>query len=862
MLYHTQSAEETIRLLGSNAKTGLSSEEAEQRLARYGANQLKEAPGKSLLARFLAQFADFMILVLIFAAAISFVISLLEGKADYIDPCIIFSIILVNAILGVIQEAKAERSLAALKKLSAPFALVLRDGHISELPSSQLVPGDIIHLKTGHFIPADARLISCQNLKVDESALTGESVPVSKKAEAVFSEDTPAADRKNMVPSTGIVTYGHGVAIVTATGMETEVGQIAALILTEEVSETPLQHRMAKTGKILGIAALVICVLIFLAGAWQGRPIFDMFMTSVSLAVAAIPEGLPAVITIMLSLGVQRMAKRKAIVRRLPAVEALGSATVICSDKTGTLTQNRMSVAQVYSPSGSEVPDSPASTFLFTLAALCTNVSEDYGEPTEKALVEAAQRLGLDKPALEARYPRVYEIPFDSARKRMTTVHRLDSGHYRIITKGAPDLLYSRCRFSSDAERRQLETWGKQMASHALRVLAVAWRDIPIRQYQQNETFLEQDLTFCGLVGMIDPPRPEVPEAVAKCKQAGIIPVMITGDHAETASAIAAQIGIQRAGQPVVTGSQLDAMSEEELSRAIRHVRVFARVSPSHKVRIVKAFRSRGELVAMTGDGVNDAPALKTADIGCAMGEGGTDVAKDASDIILADDNFATIIAAVEEGRGIYDNIRKSIHFLLSCNIGEILTILVAILFGLPAPLLAVQLLWVNLVTDSLPAISLGTELPDLDVMKRKPVPPSGSFFTPSLTIRILLEGALIGGLSLIAFLLGMRYGNAGSGQNLTLARTMSFCVLSLSQLFHSFNMRSSHSLFSGRLRPNPRLFLSFLLCAALQISVVTVPPLAAIFRVMPLSRLQWATVLLLSMFPLPVVELQKRIAK
>ncbi len=862
MLYHTQSAEETIRLLGSNAKTGLSSEEAEKRLAQYGPNQLQEAPGKSLPARFLAQFSDFMILVLMLAAAISFVISLLEGKADYIDPCIIFSIILVNAVLGVVQEAKAERSLAALKQLSAPFALVLRDGHLTELPSSRLVPGDIIHLKTGHFIPADARLISCQNLKVDESALTGESLPVSKKAELTLPENTPAADRKNMVPSTGIITYGHGIAVVTATGMDTEVGQIAALILTEDNSETPLQQRMAKTGKILGIAALVICVLIFLAGTLQGRPVFDMFMTSVSLAVAAIPEGLPAVITIMLSLGVQRMAKRKAIIRRLPAVEALGSATVICSDKTGTLTQNRMSVAKVYSPSGLETPDTPASAFLFTLAALCTNVSEDYGEPTEQALVTAAKRMGLSKPALETRYPRIYELPFDSARKRMTTVHRLDSGHYRIITKGAPDLLYSRCRFSSDTERRQLEGWGKQMASQALRVLAVAWRDIPIRQYQPTEAFLEQDLTFGGLIGLIDPPRPEVPEAVAKCRQAGIIPVMITGDHAATASAIAAQIGIQKAGQPVLTGSQLDAMSEEELSHAIRHVRVFARVSPSHKVRIVKAFRSRGDLVAMTGDGVNDAPALKAADIGCAMGEGGTDVAKDAADMILADDNFATIIAAVEEGRGIYDNIRKSIHFLLSCNIGEILTILVAILFGLPAPLIAVQLLWVNLVTDSLPAISLGMELPDPDVMKRKPVPPSGSFFTPSLTIRILLEGALIGGLSLIAFLLGLRYGSGTSEQNLALARTMSFCVLSLSQLFHSFNMRSSHSLFSRRLRPNPRLFFSFLFCAALQISVVMIPFLSAIFRVTPLSGLQWATVLLLSMFPLPVVELQKRLVR
>lgn len=874
MLYHHLSPAETLTNLHTDPACGLTAREAEARLAQYGPNLLKEARKKSILRRFFAQFSDFMILVLILAAAVSFLISLLNGHADYVDPAIILSIILVNAILGVVQESRAERSLAALKKLSAPFALALRDGTLSEIPSEELVPGDIIHLSTGHYVPADARLLSCQGLKIDESALTGESLPVEKNAGRTLKENTPAADRCNMAHSSGIVTYGRGVAVVTATGMDTEVGQIATLILSDEQTETPLQKRMEKTGKVLGLAALAICVILFLAGTLQGRPVFDMFMTSVSLAVAAIPEGLPAVITIMLSLGVQRMAKKNAIVRRLPAVEALGSATVICSDKTGTLTQNRMAVERLCTlsapgaaplPSNEVPPTASASGFLLSIAALCTNVTpagdgEFYGEATEKALVYAALSQGLYKTKLDALYPRIHEVPFDSARKRMTTVHRLDPGHYRVITKGAPDFLYPRCALSS-AERRRMEAAQGQMASDALRVLAVAYKDIPAKDYRPDADFLENHLTLAGIVGMMDPPRPEVPEAVAKCLKAGITPVMITGDYAATANAIARQIGINRAQAPVITGHELEHMSDGDLQEAVAKCRVFARVSPSHKVRIVKAFRARGELVAMTGDGVNDAPALKAADIGCAMGEGGTDVAKDASDIILADDNFATIIAAIEEGRGIYDNIRKSIHFLLSCNIGEILTIFVAILFGLPSPLIAVQLLWVNLVTDSLPAIALGTELPDEDIMRRKPAPPSGSFFTPGLTIRIVLEGALIGGLSLIAFLLGFRYGMGDPEESITLARTMSFSVLSLSQLFHAFNMRSSHSLLSGKLRPNPRLFLSFLLCAGLQVCVIMVPALAAIFRVMPLSRLQWLTVLLLSAFPIPIVELQKRLA-
>jgi Ca2+-transporting ATPase len=805
-----------------------------------------------------------MIIVLICAAFISFGVSLLKGKADYIDPIIIFAIIILNAILGVVQEAKAERSLEALKKLAAPNAMVLRDGIQASIPSSELVPGDIIFLETGHYVPADARVISCSSLKVDESSLTGESHPVDKEADVILKDTTILGDRRNMVPSSGIVTFGRGLAVVTATGMHTEVGNIAKMIMQDDTPETPLQKKLAKTGKFLGLAALVICMSIFFLGTLQGREIFDMFMTSVSLAVAAIPEGLPAIVTIMLSLGVLRMAKKNAIIRKLPAVETLGSATFICSDKTGTLTQNRMTVTELASIRGEESEKKAFGLRLLEMACLCNNaimqeeLNDALGEPTEKALVLAAMRNRINKKSLEQKMPRVREVPFDSARKLMTTVHKLADGRHLVITKGAFDILIKHCSHVENngklepcqyAEHKKFERACLNMTQKALRVLGVAYKYIDGSINYMTDPVLESDLTLLGLLGMIDPPRPEVKDAVATCKAAGITPVMITGDHVSTACAIAKALGIlpnDDDNLKAISGEELNHLSDRELEQKIYNYRVFARVSPVHKVRIVKALQKRGEVVAMTGDGVNDAPALKAADIGCAMGLSGTDVAKNAADMILADDNFATIVSAIKEGRGIYDNIRKSIHFLLSSNIGEIITIFVAILFGLPAPLLAVQLLWVNLVTDSLPAISLGVEPAPDDIMLKKPISPKKGMFADGLIFKIIFEGAMIGSLALIAYILG--------------GRTMAFAVLSLSQLFHAFNMRSEHSIFKIGWFSNKKMVLSFLVCALLQVAVISIDALTKVFKVTPLTPIQWGIVFLLSIVPIIVVELQKRV--
>lgn len=863
MQFHSLSVKETLQLLNVNTKLGLAEVEAEKRLLKFGKNELESKKGKSLLVRFFAQFSDFMIIVLICAAFLSFGISLLKGKADYIDPIIIFAIIILNAILGVIQEAKAERSLEALKKMAAPNAFVLRNGKQSCIPSSQLVPGDIIYLDTGHYVPADARLISCTNLKVDESSLTGESHPAEKDADVILKENTMLGDRKNMVPSSGIVTFGRGIAVVIATGMHTEVGQIAKMIMQDDTPDTPLQKKLAKTGQFLGIAALSICIIIFLLGTLQGRGIFDMFMTSVSLAVAAIPEGLPAIVTIMLSLGVQRMAKKNAIIRKLPAVETLGSATFICSDKTGTLTQNVMTVTEIASIHGIESEQKPFASHLLEMATLCNNATiqeetkEALGEPTEKALIVAAYRNHISKTTLEANKPRVREIPFDSSRKLMTTVHKLSGGRFLIVTKGAYDVLVKHCiNVEKDGhtvpflhkEQAQFEHICLTMTEKALRVLAVAYKIIDRSIHYMKDDAIESDLTLIGLLGMIDPPREEVKEAVAVCKAAGITPVMITGDHISTACAIAKTLGILPAkGDDVkaISGEELNKLSDKELEQSIYKYRVFARVSPTHKVRIVKALQKRGEVVAMTGDGINDAPALKAADIGCAMGLSGTDVAKNASDMILADDNFATIVSAVKEGRGIYDNIRKSIHFLLSSNIGEIITIFIAILFGLPAPLVAVQLLWVNLVTDSLPAIALGVEPAPDDIMNKKPVSQKKGMFADGLIFKIILEGAMIGSLALVAYVVG--------------GQTMCFAVLSLSQLFHAFNMRSEHSIFQIGLFSNPKMILSFIIGTIMQVTVISIDSLARIFKVTPLSLGEWIAVFLFSIIPIIVVEIQKK---
>lgn len=912
MKYHSLTIEETLKKLNTDPVTGLSEKEVRIRRQANGPNTLAVKKKKSLFLRFLAQFSDFMILVLIAAAVISFLVSLAEGEADFVDPLIILTIIMVNAILGLVQEEKAEKALEALKQMSAPNALVLREGKRTTIPSQDLVPGDIIFLETGHYVPADARLLGAVNLKVDESALTGESHPVGKDAELVLKEETMLGDRKNMVPSTGIVTYGRGTAVVTATGMQTEVGHIAALIMEDVTPDTPLQKRLAKTGQMLGIAALCICIIIFVIGAIQGRQLFTMFMTSVSLAVAAIPEGLPAVVTIMLSLGVQRMAKKNAVIRKLPAVETLGSATYICSDKTGTLTQNKMTVTAMALPDGTEVLPKPKETLtkeaeaLFTAVLLCNNAVPEAeqeskrkksktqeglpavsGEPTEQALFTAALCAGINYGKVFATYPRVRELPFDSVRKRMTTVHKLPDGGYLSVTKGAFDLLLPLCSNCylkgkkeplTSAARNRLKRQNDRLTSQALRVLAVSVKRLNQPPSTLTDAQLEQNLTFLGLLGMIDPPRPEVRDAVLLCQSAGITPVMITGDHAATACAIAKDLGILKTVKVpllpskrgmvtaagggseeelsvssyldthAVTGEQLNRMTDAQLEEKIYQYRVFARVSPEHKVRIVKALQRQGEVVAMTGDGVNDAPALKAADIGCVMGKTGTDVAKNASDMILMDDNFATIVAAVREGRGIYDNIKKSIHFLLSSNIGEIITIFAAILFGLPSPLAAVQLLWVNLVTDSLPAIALGVEPPAADIMNRPPISPKKGMFADGLVFKIIFEGAMIGLLALIAYMLG--------------GGTCCFAVLGLSQLFHAFNMRSEHSLKTIGLGSNPKMLLSFIACAFLQIGVISFAPLAEIFQVTPLSPVQWLLTAVLSFLPIPIVEMQKNFAK
>lgn len=893
MNWHHLTIRDTVKQLSSNIDKGLSTGEAEKRQHKYGKNVLVNHKRINPIIMFFQQFQDFMIITLIVAAFISFLVSLLKGEVDYIDPIIIFLIIILNALLGTIQENKAEKSLEALKKMSSPTAKVLRNGVVSIIDSKELVPGDIIYLEAGHYVPADARLIQSVNLKVEESALTGESLPVEKDAASTLEESTPLSERINFVMATTIVTYGRGIGIVTHIGMDTQVGHIAKLIMNDIAPETPLQKKLGKTSKYLGVSALCICIIIFIIGIMNHMPVFDMFMTSVSLAVAAIPEGLPAIVTIMLSLGVQRMAKKNAVIRKLPAVETLGSATIICSDKTGTLTMNKMTVTELNSIHGQEPQDGFFGKLILSLAALCNDSTLHKskkgiitsGEPTETALTIAAYESNLYKPKLDITYQRVYEIPFDSKRKLMTTVHsQIDSmiqrsssyqsKPYIVITKGAPDILIFQCNQVYEdgklspmtrIKRDAILKLNQNMAHKALRVIAIAYKEIDSipAHVSGNKNPLEDNLVFLGLIGMIDPPRPEVKDAVLTCKMAGIKPVMITGDHIVTACAIARELGIWGPKDLAITGSELSCMNDQQLSEAITTCTVFARVSPEHKVRIVKAYQLRGEVVAMTGDGVNDAPALKAADIGCSMGMGGTDVAKNASDMILTDDNFATIVAAIKEGRGIYDNIKKSIHFLLSSNIGEIITILIAIIYGLPSPLLPVQLLWVNLVTDSLPAISLGMEPPDSDIMKRKPISSKKGLFADGLVYKILFEGIMVGSLALCAFVIGYRFFDKISPNSLQeplVGRTMAFTVLSLSQLFHSFNMRSAKSIAKIGFFSNPTLLLSFGICAFLQVAVVMYPPLSLIFKVVPLNGIQWGIVTLLSFLPIVFVELQKNI--
>ena len=860
-----KSPREIEKMLGTSIKQGLSFEVAEKRLQEQGKNTLHyEGNQKGLLSRFFAQLNDFMVIVLISASIVSFVVSYLNGEKDFMDSAIILLIVGVNAVLGMIQESKAEKALEALKKLSAPKAKLLRENVVKEIAGEDVVVGDILVLEAGDYVCADGRLIETVNLKAEESAITGESVPVEKNANHVCKSDTSLGDRKNMVLCSSYITYGRGKAIVTATALETEVGKIAKMIAEEKESQTPLQKKLGQTGKTLGIAALIICLVIFCMGLFRKAEPFEMFMTSVSLAVAAIPEGLPAIVTIVLAIGMQRMSKKNTIIRRLPAVETLGGASVICSDKTGTLTQNKMKVVKV--TNFKELEKGETKKNILSLASLCNDCRKEgnrmIGEPTETALAEGLEEIGTDFTQLKQIYPRVGEIPFSSERKLMTTVHKMTDGSFLSITKGAPDVLLEKCVSCieynemvpfSNSKKGQAKKTNGELAEQALRVIAVAFKQW---ESKPSNTLLEKDLTFAGMIGLIDPPRPEAKRAVSICKKAGIKPVMITGDHVLTAKAIAQELGIFEQNDKYMIGEELQKLSDEALAEIIPQYSVFARVSPEHKVRIVKAFQSQGNVVAMTGDGVNDAPALKSADIGCAMGKNGTEVAKGAADMILTDDNFATIVAAVKEGRGIYDNIKKAVHFLLSSNIGEIITIFVAMCFGWATPLLPIQLLWVNLVTDSLPAIALGLDPSEKDIMERKPENSKKSMFSDGMGTRIALEGCMIGMLALLAFGIGHIYFDVGEQH--IIGRTMAFAVLSISQLVHAFNMRTKHSIFTISLFSNIYLIGAFLIGTVLQVGVITIPALSTIFKVQPLEPFQWMIVAFLTFVPIIVVELEK----
>lgn len=862
MVPYSQKIEELLSSLNTNEKSGLTSAEVLERQKKYGANKLREKKKKTMMQRFLDQFKDAMILILIAAAIVSFVLVCVEQDwSGLFEPALIVLIVILNAIMGVYQEGKAEKSLDALKNMSAPHARVIRNGKEEIVDAATLVPGDIIRLEAGDFVPADARLLHSVSLKSEESALTGESIPSDKDYLAEVEEHAPIGDRRNMVYSGCSITYGTAVAMITATGMDTEMGKIANLLDNEEETQTPLQQKLAQLGKYLGIMALVACAIVFIVGLMNGIPALEIFMTAISLAVSAIPEGLPAIVTIVLSIGVQRMVKKNALIRKLPAVETLGSASVICSDKTGTLTQNRMTLTKAYVDGDSDTENISNSNSekikkLLMYGTLCSDGSvvfheteeQHIGDPTETAIVLAAHKNGMPKEELNKRYPRLAEIPFDSDRKLMSTVNRIE-GKNVVIVKGAFDVMASRCVAGDlDAAKRMTET----MSKDALRVIAIAYKEIDTIPENPTSGELEQNLTFMGLVGMIDPPRPEAKEAVAVCRRAGIKPVMITGDHVVTASAIAKELGILLDGDRAITGAELDAMTDSELDAQVEHISVYARVSPENKIRIVKAWQRKGQVVSMTGDGVNDAPALKAADIGCAMGITGTDVAKGAADMTLTDDNFATIVDAVREGRGIFSNIKKVVGFLLGTNIGEVITVFMAMLLWHKTPLLSMQLLWINLVTDSLPAIALGMEAVESDVMDCKPKPKDEGIFAHGLGVRVVLQGIMFGVLSLIGFKVGESMtGDVKGGQ------TLAFMVLALSQTLQAYNMRSEHSLFKIGFFSNHKLNRAVLVSVLLVLLVLFTP----VRHAFGLIILPWKLYLLglgLILVPLIVMECSK----
>ncbi len=869
MSAHGKPGEDVLKQLSSDLETGLSTAQVRELQQTHGPNKLREKKKKPLIVRFLDQFKDVMILILIAAAIVSFAVVCVEKNwGELFEPALILLIVILNAIMGVYQEGKAERALDALKNMSAPHARVVRDGKELVVDASELVPGDIIKLEAGDFVPADARLLKSTSLKSEESALTGESVPSEKDASLVVDEKAPLGDRSNMVFSGCSITYGTAVAVVTATAMDTEMGKIAGLLDGEDGGQTPLQKKLAQLGKYLGFMALGACAIIFVVGLLNDISPLEIFMTAVSLAVSAIPEGLPAIVTIVLSIGVQRMVKKNALIRRLPAVETLGSASIICSDKTGTLTQNRMTLVSAYVDGGADTEaisaeNSEAVRTLLRYGTLCCDgsvvINQDgtethIGDPTETSIVFAAYKNGMGKDELNKAYPRLGGIPFDSDRKLMSTINEMD-GKLVVIVKGAFDMLASRC-VQGDLETAKALT--ESMSENALRVLAVAYKVIETIPAELTSEDLENGLIFMGLVGMIDPPRPECKVAVATCRRAGIKPVMITGDHVVTASAIARELGILEEGDDAITGAQLDAMTEEELDARVEHISVYARVSPENKIRIVKAWQRKGQVVSMTGDGVNDAPALKAADIGCAMGITGTDVAKGASDMTLTDDNFATIVDAVREGRGIYANIKKVVGFLLGTNIGEVILVFVAMLVWHQSPLLSMQLLWINLVTDSLPAIALGMEPVEKDVMDHKPKPKNEGLFANGLGVRVVLMGAMFAGLSLLAFFLGKDVLTPAGVDPLAAGQTMAFMVLALSQVIHSFNMRSDKSIFKIGPFGNRTLNLAALGSLLMVALVLFVPGLNTVFGLVYLTKELYLIGLGLVFVPVVVMEFCK----
>lgn len=889
-------SEEVARHLKSHLENGLTTEEAKERLKKYGYNELATKEGPTIWEMFLEQFKDFLVLILIAASIVSIIVG------EVTDSIVILIIVVLNAILGVVQESKAGKALEALKKMAAPQASVIRDGKRLEIPARELVPGDVVILETGDYVPADVRLFESVNLKIEEASLTGESVPVEKDASVVYDKDKPLGDRNNTAYMSTVVTYGRGKGIVVSTGMNTEIGQIAEMLESYEDEQTPLQKKLTEFGKWLGIICLAIVTVVFVLGLLRGEPILEMFMTSISLAVAAIPEGLPAVVTIVLALGMQRMIKRHAIIKKLHAVETLGSTTTICSDKTGTLTQNEMTVVSIYTnneftqvtgrgykPTGKFLKNDkeidptkdPHLSLLLKIGTLCNDArlekieeesAEDswriIGDPTEGALVVAASKAGMWPDDLNREYVRKHEIPFDSERKRMTTFHSNPEGKgYLAFVKGAPDIVLDLCKsiyennkireLTEDKKSKVLDA-NRKMAKQALRVLAVAYKPVEEIPEHPDPQKHEKDLIFVGLLGMIDPARPEAVEAVKVCKSAGIRPVMITGDYRDTAVAIAKELKIMDKGSKALTGVELDKMNDNELEKVVDDVDVYARVSPQHKVRIVSALKKKGEIAAMTGDGVNDAPALKKADIGVAMGITGTDVAKETAEMILTDDNFASIISAIEEGRIIFSNIRKFVFFLLSCNIAEILIIFLAMVFGWPIPLIPIQILWLNLVTDAFPALALGMEPAEPGIMRQPPRNPD----EPILNRRIQ-RSIIIQSIAMTAATLGIYYLTLQATQNLTIARTFAFVTLTTSELLRAFTARSeTTSIFRLGLFSNKYMLWGNVLSFILILIVIYIPFLRNVFQTIPLTLSHWAYILAFAVIPSATAEIGKALIK